>query len=396
MPQQIQLRRDTTANWTTSDPVLAEGEVGVDLDTNEVRVGDGVSLWSALSPVGGAGGLQPTLLAGGGTESYQFHETAEGFGEISANAGGTARMGVTNAFAGKNSLTFGSVAASSGGDNRIGADAYASFAFGYVHGSGTGLVVSNGRASMAHGYVFGNGEIKTQGNGGSSHGYTKDGGVVDAREGASAFGVSFGNNDAGVSQIYASARSLAFGYTAKTATADALANTKILGGDDGALAHGFVKSSGTGDNYVRARGKGSLAGGYIYAGGTQSGSRIYANGSGNIAHGKAFAGGATPAIIRAFGDGSLALGYAYAHNIYAQNDGAVALGRAMYGDILATGVSSMQLGEGTNSQPVSLSVGGGVRINDATAPTTPRNGDIWVDGTGNVIVRSNGINVTIA
>ena len=45
---QIQLRRDTAANWTVANPVLAEGELGVELVTAQVKLGDGTSTWSEL------------------------------------------------------------------------------------------------------------------------------------------------------------------------------------------------------------------------------------------------------------------------------------------------------------------------------------------------------------
>ncbi len=43
------LRRDTASNWTRVDPVLELGEKGVETDTGREKVGDGSSLWSALS-----------------------------------------------------------------------------------------------------------------------------------------------------------------------------------------------------------------------------------------------------------------------------------------------------------------------------------------------------------
>ncbi len=45
----IQMRRDTAANWTSSDPILAQGEPGYETDTGYLKIGDGVTLWSALS-----------------------------------------------------------------------------------------------------------------------------------------------------------------------------------------------------------------------------------------------------------------------------------------------------------------------------------------------------------
>jgi hypothetical protein len=45
----IQLRRDTAANWTSVDPVLAQGELGLEMDTDQFKIGDGVTAWSSLA-----------------------------------------------------------------------------------------------------------------------------------------------------------------------------------------------------------------------------------------------------------------------------------------------------------------------------------------------------------
>lgn len=44
----MQQRRDTGANWAASNPVLAAGEVGVNTDTGELKVGDGTTTWNVL------------------------------------------------------------------------------------------------------------------------------------------------------------------------------------------------------------------------------------------------------------------------------------------------------------------------------------------------------------
>lgn len=49
MPVQIQLRRDTAANWTSTNPTLAAGELGIETDTLRYKVGNGSSAWSSLS-----------------------------------------------------------------------------------------------------------------------------------------------------------------------------------------------------------------------------------------------------------------------------------------------------------------------------------------------------------
>ena len=49
MANKIQIRRDTTANWGVSDPILSQGELGLDTTLNKMKIGDGVSHWSELS-----------------------------------------------------------------------------------------------------------------------------------------------------------------------------------------------------------------------------------------------------------------------------------------------------------------------------------------------------------
>jgi hypothetical protein len=44
----IQLRRDTAANWTSTNPTLAAGEIGFDTTNNKFKIGDGSTAWSSL------------------------------------------------------------------------------------------------------------------------------------------------------------------------------------------------------------------------------------------------------------------------------------------------------------------------------------------------------------
>lgn len=44
----IQLRNDTAANWTTQNPVLRKGEMGVEIDTRKIKIGNGTDRWTAL------------------------------------------------------------------------------------------------------------------------------------------------------------------------------------------------------------------------------------------------------------------------------------------------------------------------------------------------------------
>lgn len=81
MAVQIQLRRDVAADWTSANPVLADGEVGLETDTLRFKIGNGASVWSAL-PYRGVNG------APGGTV-YQ----------VDVNFGTAWRDAVTTTFA---------------------------------------------------------------------------------------------------------------------------------------------------------------------------------------------------------------------------------------------------------------------------------------------------------
>lgn len=50
-PIRVRIRRDLKANWDAADPVLAIGEPGYELDTNYLKVGNGVSSWTGLPTI---------------------------------------------------------------------------------------------------------------------------------------------------------------------------------------------------------------------------------------------------------------------------------------------------------------------------------------------------------
>lgn len=67
MTIQIQLRRDTAANWTAANPVLADGQPGWEKDTKKLKVGDGATAWTALAYF--SGGYTVTSVAASYTET---------------------------------------------------------------------------------------------------------------------------------------------------------------------------------------------------------------------------------------------------------------------------------------------------------------------------------------
>lgn len=54
MADLIQIRRDTAANWASVNPILESGEIGLEIDTDLFKIGDGVTAWASRT----YGGLQ--------------------------------------------------------------------------------------------------------------------------------------------------------------------------------------------------------------------------------------------------------------------------------------------------------------------------------------------------
>ena len=72
---QIQVRRGTAAQWTSTNPTLASGEWGFETDTNKVKIGDGTAAWASLAykglgtvtSVAGGTGLTGGTITSSGT-----------------------------------------------------------------------------------------------------------------------------------------------------------------------------------------------------------------------------------------------------------------------------------------------------------------------------------------
>lgn len=109
----ILLRNDTAANWTTENPVLSKGEVGIEIDTNKFKIGDGVKTWTQLSYAGTVvaasstngkikiDGVDTTVytLPIGGSAIGGVKTTASGAGTVKINSGGTMELNTSGATA---------------------------------------------------------------------------------------------------------------------------------------------------------------------------------------------------------------------------------------------------------------------------------------------------------
>ena len=49
MASKIQIRRDTASNWTSVNPTLSNGELGLETDTKKLKAGDGSTAWTSLA-----------------------------------------------------------------------------------------------------------------------------------------------------------------------------------------------------------------------------------------------------------------------------------------------------------------------------------------------------------
>jgi hypothetical protein len=115
MSVSIQLRRDTAANWTSVNPILLSGEIGVETDTEKAKLGDGVTAWNSLSywTGGSSGGAVSSVFGRTGAVTAQTGDyTPAQVGAVSESlmtsqgdliAGGTS--GVAQRLAGDTSNT---------------------------------------------------------------------------------------------------------------------------------------------------------------------------------------------------------------------------------------------------------------------------------------------------
>ncbi len=64
MAYRIQIRRDTSSNWTSNNPILLQGEFGYELNTGYAKIGDGQTPWISLEYFGGTGPTGSTGVTG--------------------------------------------------------------------------------------------------------------------------------------------------------------------------------------------------------------------------------------------------------------------------------------------------------------------------------------------
>jgi hypothetical protein len=121
----IKIRRDTAANWTTKNPILAQGEMGFETDTGYLKIGTGSLNWEDLDYFTGPVDTTITtatatdldgLLAGDGSTVYSLPLTTyqpldsdlTAIAALSTTSFGRALLTLASAAAGRSALELGS------------------------------------------------------------------------------------------------------------------------------------------------------------------------------------------------------------------------------------------------------------------------------------------------
>lgn len=88
---QFQLRRGTSTEWSTSNPTLAAGEVGIETNTNLFKIGNGSTPWNSLvyGGIQGITGSGSQGTAGTGTQGAQGIQGIPGSGSQGITGSGS-------------------------------------------------------------------------------------------------------------------------------------------------------------------------------------------------------------------------------------------------------------------------------------------------------------------
>ena len=94
MAVQIQLRRGTASQWTSTNPTLAAGEIALETDTRKLKLGDGSTAWTSLAYFSaGSGDITGVdITAGDGLDISQSGTTSGDYtatvsADLKANGG---------------------------------------------------------------------------------------------------------------------------------------------------------------------------------------------------------------------------------------------------------------------------------------------------------------------
>ncbi len=154
MAVQIQLRRGTASQWTSANPILAEGEMGVELDTGKWKFGNGTSTWSILSYGSGAALLDADkgdiTVSGTGTV-WTIDTGAVSYAKMQAASTTSRVLGASSTSTTIQELTLGTGLSLSGTTLSATGATVADADYGNITVSGTGTVwtIDNGVVTYA-------------------------------------------------------------------------------------------------------------------------------------------------------------------------------------------------------------------------------------------------------
>lgn len=97
MASQIQLRRDTAANWASNNPILAQGEMGYEIDTGKFKFGNGATAWASLAYATGTAAAKDIPATGNASISEVVYGTDTRLSDARTASGGNAATVTTNA-----------------------------------------------------------------------------------------------------------------------------------------------------------------------------------------------------------------------------------------------------------------------------------------------------------
>lgn len=165
----IQLKRDSAADWTSNNPTLESGRVGIETDTKRFKIGDGSTAWTSLEyENSGEHGAEDTVASAtttaiGATVSENVSitgtTTITGFGTVAA---GTKRWG---RFTGVLTLTHNGTSLILPGAANIttaAGDRFVAVSLGsgnwvvhsYTKASGEAVVGTSGSSALSTDYLF--------------------------------------------------------------------------------------------------------------------------------------------------------------------------------------------------------------------------------------------------
>ena len=90
MTSRLQNRRDIASAWTSANPTLAAGEMGLETDTSKWKMGDGTTPWNSLAYAYSAGSAGAQ-----GTTGSQGAIGAQGLQGITGAQGQVGQQGIT-------------------------------------------------------------------------------------------------------------------------------------------------------------------------------------------------------------------------------------------------------------------------------------------------------------